>query len=98
MQSETELKKPNEQESIRVATAIQDNLLPRWGVKDITSGIERVRVSEIGIIFEAFISPGLFATLCYYQYGNRTRKPFELNGFKVKCWKRKNETTKNYTR
>ena len=89
MQPETILQEPSEQQAIYVASAIKDNLLPRWGVKDITSGIERVRVSEIGVIFEAYISPGLFATLCYYQYGNRTRKPFELNGFKVKCWQRK---------
>ena len=89
MQSETILKEPNEQQTIHVARAIKDDLLPRWGVKDIVSGIERVRVNEVGIISEVFISPGLFATLCYYQYGDRTRKPFALNGFMVKRWQRK---------
>ena len=89
MQSETILKEPNKQQAIHVARAIKDDILPRWGVKDIVSGIERVRVNEIGIISEAFISPGLYATLCYYQYGDRTRKPFELNGFIVKRWQRK---------
>ena len=84
-----QLKEPNEQQAIHVARAIKDDLLPRWGVKDIVSAVERVRVNEIGIISEAFLSPGLFATLCYYQYGDRTRKPFELNGFMVKRWQRK---------
>ena len=89
MQSETILKEPNEQQELHVARAIKDNILPRWGVKDIVSGIERVCVNEVGIISEAFISPGLFATLCHIKHGNRSRKPFQVNGFMVKRWQRK---------
>lgn len=83
------IKAPTEQQSLSVASVIKDTLLPRWGVQDITSGIQRVRVNELGIINEVFISPGLFATLCHYQYGNRRRKPFQLNGFMVKQWQRR---------
>ena len=82
------IQRPTEHQLLSVAGTIRENLLPRWNVKDITSGIERVRANELGIINEVFVSPGLFATLCYYQYGDRRRKPFRLNGFVVKQWRR----------
>ena len=83
----TSMVKPNASQIREVARTLKDELLPRWGLKDIASGIRRVSVSEVGYIHEVFVSPGIFATLCYYQFGNRTRKPFQLNGWRVRQWK-----------
>ena len=81
------LQKPDAQQLQTIASILKDELLPRWGVKDISTGIQRVGVTEVGFVTEVYVSPGIFATLCYYRYSNRTRKPFQVNGFTVKQWR-----------
>ena len=81
------LKKPDDQQLQMIAGVMKDELLPRWGVKDISTGIQRVGLTELGFINEVYVSPGIFATLCYYRFGNRTRKPFQLGGYTIKQWR-----------
>ena len=81
------LKKLNEQQLKSVVNALRDKYLYNWDTETIANGIQRVRVNEIGSILEVYIAPGLFATLCHIEFGNRTRKPFSVNGFVIKQWK-----------
>jgi len=81
------LKAPNEYQLKSVATVIQDKLLRDWELTDISRGIQRVCANEIGDVTDAYVSPGLWGTLCFYKYGNRTRKPFFLNTFWIKQWR-----------
>ena len=84
----TILKIPTETQLENIASHIKDKLLLNWDVADIASGIKRVRVNAGGFVSEVYVAPGLFARLCYYEYGgHRTRKPFALNGFLIKQWK-----------
>ena len=81
------LKAPNEYQMRSVVTVIQDELLRDWEINDIARGIQRVCANEIGDVTDIYVSPGLWGTLCFYKYGNRTRKPFFLNTFMVKQWR-----------
>lgn len=81
------LKKPNEYQLRSVVSVIQDELLRDWDDSDIGNGIKRVCANEIGDVMDVYISPGLYATLCFYKHGNRSRKPFFLNTFWVKQWR-----------
>lgn len=83
----TVLKKPDAEQLRSVAGTLKDEMLTRWGIDDIVNGIQRVGLTEIGILNEVYVSPGIFATLCYYHFGDRTRKPFQVNGFTVKPWR-----------
>ena len=87
MSVETKLKKPNNTQLETVGTALQERLLRNWDISNITTGIQRVRVTEIGNITEVYVSPGLFVRLCHLVYGNRTQKPFWVGGFRVLIWK-----------
>ena len=79
--------KPSDEQLIQVAGSIRDEVLPNWDLKDIASGVQRVGVTEVGFVNEVYVSSGIFATLCYYHYSDRTRKPFRVNGFTVKQWR-----------
>ena len=81
------LKKPNEYQLRSVVTVIQTELLKDWEISDIGNGIQRVCANEIGEVTDAYVSPGLYAMLCFYKHGNRTRKPFFLNTFWIKQWR-----------
>lgn len=81
------IKAPNERQLKSVSSALQDALLRNWDTLQITNGIQRVRVNEIGDVTEVYISPGLYARVCHAKYGNRSRKPFHLNGFQVSMWR-----------
>ena len=83
----TQLTKPNEYQLRSVVSVIQNELLRDWDVSDIGNGIKRVCANEIGDVTDVYVAPGLWGTLCFYRYGNRTRKPFFLNTFMVKQWK-----------
>ena len=82
-----ELKKPNDEQLRHVAGTLKDEILTRWGLKDIANGIQRVGLTEVGFVNEVYVSPGIFATLCYNHFGDRTRKPFQLNGVTIKQWR-----------
>ena len=81
------LKAPNEYQLRSVVSVIQDELLRDWDVSDIGNGIKRVCANEIGDVTDVYVLPGLWGTLCFYKYGNRTRKPFFLNTFMVRQWR-----------
>ena len=83
----TEIKEPNGQQLVSVAEHIKEKLLRNWGVDQIKTGIRRVRVNEVGIISEVFVSQGLFATLCHRKFGNRTKRAFDVGGYWVKSWR-----------
>ena len=85
----SQIRKPSDEQTIQVAGTLKDAILTRWGLKDIASGIQRVGVTEVGYINEVYVSPGIFATLCYYHFGDRTRKPFQVNGFTVQLYRGK---------
>ena len=87
MPLKTQIKTPTEEQLRSVASAIKDEILPRWTIKDIENGIKRVTVTEVRYIHEVFVAPGIFVRLCYYHFGDRTRKPFDLNGFTIKQWR-----------
>lgn len=76
-------KRPTEQQLNSVVSVLQDELLRDWDTATIANGIKGVRTNNIGIVSEVFVTPGLYARLCHYHYGNRRRKPFEVNGFRV---------------
>ena len=82
-----ELKKPNDEQLMHVAGTLKDEILTRWGLKDIANGIQRVGLTEVGFVSEVYVSQGIFATLCYYHFGDRTRKAFQVNGLTVKQWR-----------
>jgi len=86
------LKKPNGYQLKSVVSIIQDEILRDWDTDRIAAGIKRVCANEIGDVTEVYVSMGLFARLCFYRYGNRTRKPFFLNTFMVKGWRSKLNT------
>ena len=81
------LKEPSDYQLESVANTIHEELLRNWDTSHISNGIRRVRVNEIGIISDVYVSPGLFASLCHIKYGNRFRKPFWVNGFRVSMWR-----------
>lgn len=81
------IKAPNERQLKSVSNALQDVLLRNWDTSQIVNGIQRVRANEIGDVTEVFVSPGLYATLCHQKHGNRSRKPFWVNGFRVLMWR-----------
>ena len=81
------LKKPNEYQLNSVANALRDELLRDWDTSHIIDGIQRVRANEIGEVTDVFVSPGLYARLCHANHGNRSRKPFWVNGFRVSMWR-----------
>ena len=85
----TEIKEPNELQRVSVAEHLQDRLLRNWSVEQIKPGIRRVRVNEAGIISEVYVSVGLFASLCHKQFGDRTRRAFDVGGYRVKSWRPK---------
>ena len=87
MQVKTMFKEPNEHQLQTVASAIHEELPRNWDTSHITDGIQRVRVNEFGIISDVYVSPGLFASLCHIKYGNRSRKPFQVNSFRVLMWR-----------
>ena len=84
---ETRLIEPNERQLTTVAEHLKDNLLPNWSVDQIQCGIRRVRVNEVGIISEVYVSRGLFMRLCHYHFGDRTLRAFNLCGYRVKSWR-----------
>ena len=80
--------KPNEHQLKRIANTIQNELLRNWETSEIANGIQRIRATDIGIISDVYVSPGLYARLCHVKYGNRSRKPFRVNnGFRVLMWR-----------
>ena len=81
------LKEPNNQQLVSVAERLKDRLLRNWSVDHIAQGIRRVRVNEVGIVSEVYVSEGLFARLCHQHFGNRTRRAFDVNGYRVKTWR-----------
>ena len=87
MPVKTRLKKPNNKQLKTVATVMHERLLRNWEISNITEGIRRVRVTEIGTITEVYVAPGLFMQLCHQVYRNRTQKPFWVGGFRVLMWK-----------
>ena len=72
-----ELKKPNDEQLMSVAGTLKDEILTRWGLKDIANGIQRVGLTEVGFVSEVYVSQGIFARLCYYHFGDRRVKPFK---------------------
>ena len=86
MASETKIVTPDEHQLKSVATVIREEMLHNWDADDIGLGIRRVRVNEIGDVLEVYLSPGIYAWLCHQKYGNRKRKPFQLNGIYIKQW------------
>ena len=86
---ESMLKEPTQRQLNSIAEHIKDELLPRWDIADIGEGIKRVRTNEVGIVSDVYFMPGMFATLCHWKFGNRTRKPFGCNGFMVRQWRPK---------
>ena len=81
------IKAPNERQLKSVSSALQNALLRNWDTSQITNGIQRVRANEIGVVTEVYLSPGLYASLCHAKHGNRSRKPFRVNGFRVSMWR-----------
>ena len=86
---ETTIQKPTEVQALTIATEIKDKHLRNWHVNDISSAIERVGITQLGLINDVYISQGLFGQLCYLEYGDRRKawKPFELNGWTVRQWR-----------
>ena len=87
--NKTRFKVPTEYQRENIAADIKDELLPSWQIDDIADGIKRICVNGIGNISEVYLSSGLFARVCYAQYGDRRRKRFTLNGLVVKQWRSK---------
>ena len=72
--SNTEIITPSESSINSVATTLKDHVLRDWDVADIKIGVKRVRQTEIGVVREVFVSPGLFDALCHYRFGKRVRR------------------------
>ena len=87
MQSKTTLKVPDAQQLKSLSGQIREGLLCDWDADDIALGIRRVRSNEIGDVSDVYVSPGIFSVLCHQHFGNRKRKPFELNGLTIKQWR-----------
>ena len=83
----TEIKEPNNQQLMSIAEYLKDRLLRNWSVDQIATGIRRVRVNEIGLVSDVYVSEGLFARLCHQQFGDRTRRAFDVGGYRVKTWR-----------
>ena len=83
----TEIKEANKHQLMSIAEHLKDRLLRNWSVDQIATGIRRVRVNEAGIVSEVYVSQGLFARLCHQKFGNRTRRAFEVGGYRVKTWR-----------
>ena len=85
----TEIKEPTQRQLESVASHIKDTLLHNWDIDSIACGVKRVKANDEGIVSEVFISQGLFATLCHLKFGDRTRRAFDLGGYRVKSWRPK---------
>ena len=85
--AKTFLKEPNTHQLASVAKHIRDKLLRNWSIEQIACSIRRVRINEVGIISEVYVSQGLFARLCHYHFGDRTLRAFDVGGYRVKSWR-----------
>ena len=81
------LKEPTKHQLETIAETLCEELLRVSDTSHITNGIRRVRVNEIGIISEVYVSQGLFARLCHQKFGDRTRRAFNVGGYRVKSWR-----------
>lgn len=70
-----------------VAITLKEHLLRDWAVDRIKTGIKRVRQTDIGVVRDVYVAPGLYATLCHQKHGTRSRKPFFVGNFKVHMWR-----------
>lgn len=84
---ETFVKEPQDHQLVSVAEHLKDRLLRNWSVEQISTGICRVRINEVGIISEVYVSQGLFARLCHQHFGDRTRRAFDVGGYRIKSWR-----------
>lgn len=84
---DTILKVPTDNQLENIALHIKEQLLRNWSTNQIASGIRRVRVNAVGFISEVYVSQGLFARLCHQHFGDRTRRAFDVGGYRVKSWR-----------